>query len=218
MIHLCVLTHNRLPALQRLIESIRPVLGEGVRLIVLDQASDDGTWRLLQRLPETRGHALRSRVNLGCAGGRQFIADSLQRVLAPDDVLVFIDDDCYATNATWLDALTGPILQGEADITGVDGRIVGADGLTFPALSRSVDYVSGGRMAVRAEVFDHCNFDTDYNPNYYEDVDFCRWAQLEKFRLVAVGDVGLAHDDHPGDPMIAELNRQKFLHKWADQP
>ena len=214
-IYVCVLTCNRLAQLRRLVESIGPALiNRPVVLVVLDQASADGTPDYLSGdHPLLLAH-IHSAENLGCAGGRQYMVDTLSPCLLADDILVFLDDDCYATNTTWLGALTAPIRQGLADISGVDGRTVDADGMTHPVDS-GYDYVSGGRMAVRAEVFTRCAFDLRYNPNYYEDVDFCLEATAAGFRVQAVGDVGLAHDAHPGEPEQAERSRLENVAKWA---
>lgn len=215
MIAICILTRNRFSVLRRLVDSLRPVLSPDVFLVVLDQASTDGTRQYLASEPVTAAWALYADHNLGCAGGRQRQVDFLRAVLQPDEIAVFLDDDCYATNATWLDALTGPIRRGEADICGVDGRHIDAHGMTWQLQpGEQPDYVSGGRMAVRAAVFEACAFDPRFNPNYYEDVDFCFQARAAGYHIAAVGDVGMAHDDHPGDATAAAKSMRAFVDKW----
>lgn len=158
------------------------------------------------------------RRRLGCAEARALLVKKV--VPLPDDILVFLDDDMSATDDGWLQKLIEPILSGAADITGVDGRYVNTPNagyfVTRPAPYDKPDYVSGGWCAVSGRVFEAgITFDSDYFPNYWEDVDFCLRARLHGFRIVATGDVGLIHHGGPGNAKHATFTHDVFARKWT---
>lgn len=158
-----------------------------------------------------------SKKNLGCAGGRNFLIDRIKASgLEDDHIIVFLDDDLWVARHSWLFSLAGPIARGLTDICGVEGRYVTGDYHTLPIQgAQTPDYVSGGWMAVAGRVFNTgLRFDERFNPNYWEDVDFCYQARAAGFRLRAAGDIGLVHPSHPVNHDIANASRAKFIEKW----
>ncbi|MBX3081715.1 MAG: glycosyltransferase [Anaerolineae bacterium] len=230
-----ILTRNRLAMIRRLLSS--GMFWDGLSwwrnlsfehyadVIVLNQNSTDGTAEYLNDLhsrpyadPQWVEHVPMN-YNAGCAGGRNALVSRLhlQRL---DDIVVFLDDDIVPTSAQWLERLVAPILAGEADISGVDCRRIDVHGMTYVDAS-APHYVSGGWMAVRAELFMigryGLYFDDQFNPNYYEDVDWCLRATALGARLVCVGEIGLLHTPEPtiGQNLAGDASRVKFLKKWA---
>jgi GT2 family glycosyltransferase len=157
--------------------------------------------------------------NLGCAGGRKFLVDSLLADgLGRDDQLVFLDDDVEVLDRYWLWNLCSP-LAGEYSISGVGGRRVTEDYLTVID-TRNPSYVSGGWCAIRADVFlDGTTWDLRFNPCYYEDIDLCYQIREKDKRLICVPDVGLKHEHEPNEAaaQLVAINRQKFIEKWGNK-
>lgn len=233
-----ILTRNRLPMMRRLLNSVlfwhglgwwqsqwTPSVGNTVRtarVVVLDQASSDGTGGYVTELAEYRRsegmipiNLVTSERNLGCAGGRNALI-AHAKLEMPDDIAVFLDDDIVPTSHQWLERLIAPILSLEADISGVEGRSVDGQGRTHPATGQP-EYVSGGWMAARNGIFmAGQRFDERFNPNYYEDVDFCIEAAERGARITSVGEIGLLHtpDHGTNETLDGAASRKKFVDKW----
>ena len=207
MIYLCIISHKRPHILKRCVDSLQPV-AQRVQI-----------WTLQQGLPsdspfiEFNAHERRIITgNLGCAGGRKYLLKQL--CLKPDDITVWLDDDIVASGEAWLDALTQPLIDGSADITGVEGMEVLPTLYTQPT-DRAPHYVSGGWCAISAKVFlAGVTFDVRFTPNYWEDVDLCFQARSKGFRIVSVKNCGLHHQAHPGDMEAFEHSRQHFMMKY----
>jgi GT2 family glycosyltransferase len=214
MIHICILTVNRPNEFRRCIESIEPALRrDDVRLWTLEQGKEMGENYTFFVYKYGARPFLKTE-NLGCAGGRQYLLNWLTS--EPDDIIVFLDDDLYATDDTWLDALTLPIRAGVADITGVDARTVTPDFNTIPALDHnSVDYVSGGWSAWSARVFlAGLRFDDRFQ-NYYEDVAAGIIAKSMGFRITGVSGVALHHEPHGFNVDILLRSRELFIQHYS---
>jgi glycosyltransferase involved in cell wall biosynthesis len=111
-----VATHERAHLLPRLLGALEAQVGAGpFEVIVVDDASDDGTWRTLQALVRDARIPLRPfrlERNSGPATARNA---GWRAARAP--LVAFTDDDCVP-QPTWLSALTAAL--GEADL--VQGR------------------------------------------------------------------------------------------------
>lgn len=164
--------------------------------------------------------------NLGCAGGRKFLTEKIMKsrfcgeAFGAEDAIIFLDDDVVVHSEDWIRLLCEPLLL-DYSISGVAGRRVTEDVLTV-ADNTCPDYVSGGWCAIRGDVFlDGIQFDTDYYPNYFEDIQLCWEARAKGKKIIAVGFCGLAHNDNPiGRDMVAVSkavaeNRIKFAKKWG---
>jgi GT2 family glycosyltransferase len=217
MIHVAIVTYNRQPMLQRLLNNgdfwVGLALTGAADVTVLDQGSTDhtGSYLLGKDCRWIRGH-----FNYGCGGGRQRVVDYLQgKGLRPDDVIAFLDDDIRVGGDNWALQLTEPIRASRAAVSGALGRQVTEDWLTRPG--DPPDYVSGCAFAVRAQVFLDCSFDPQFFPNYWEDVDFCWQVRRLGYRIEAPKPVDLIHDTAADLASVAPLvaaNREKFRLKW----
>lgn len=216
---------QRSPGLGNIASMVRVAgdIAHTARVVVLDQAGTDGTQGYLAELSAYHQRdgllpidVITSDKNLGCAGGRNALITHAKLVMS-DDIAVFLDDDIVPTSHQWLERLVAPILAVNADISGVEGRTVDKQGWTHPATEQP-DYVSGGWMAVRNSIFmTGQRFDERFNPNYYEDVDFCRNAAERGGRIAAVGDIGLLHTPDHGttETLNGAMSRKKFVEKWG---
>lgn len=214
---------DRSEVLNRCIESLVSGMVRSslpARLLVLDQNSQDGTREALAALKRRFGTQitlLLSDTNLGCAGGRRAMAEHVMRDgMQAADCLIFLDDDIVATSDTWIDDLIRPIRSGQADITGYEGWKV--TDTFFTRKADDYDYVGGGRCAIRGGVFlQGCMFDVRFNPNYWEDVDFCLQARERGCRILEVPTVGLSHVSHGGNGAVMLQSREQFLKKWPPE-
>lgn len=175
-------THNHLDRLQVTLNALQSIHGSGVawELLVVDNASSDGTASYLKQLPAVwRGSSLRvvSEPQLGIAHARN-------RALAEakGEYILFIDDD-ETPDPNWLQAHTEAIRAFQPDALG--GRIMvsltdgGAPGWLKPELAgflgaldhgsvgawltRSETPVFTGNAAFRRAVFDRIGlFDTKF--------------------------------------------------------
>lgn len=155
--------------------------------------------------------------NWGCGGARQRMADIIHEQ-GHYDYLIFLDDDVIPTKAGWLDKLTEPLRNGY-HIAGVDSRRLDDRFLSVPCPPEQMTYTSGGRCAIRAEVFAAgCEFDPQFWPNYYEDADLCYQARAKGFKIACVENTGLEHEAVPNSAASAlvETNRAKFAQKWGN--
>jgi GT2 family glycosyltransferase len=209
VIYICIISYARPQILDRCIESLEPVL-DHVRLLTLQQGAFDDNFN------DVKFHYTLTE-NLGCAGGRKFLAEKLlKNELQSDDITVWLDDDLVAAGDAWLGQLCAPILEDKADITGVEGMEVLPSFYTRPCEDRELHYVSGGWCAISAKVFlAGCMFDKEYFPNYWEDVDIAYQARSKGFRIMQVPNYGLHHEPHPGNMEAFESSRRRFIEKWS---
>jgi GT2 family glycosyltransferase len=207
MIYICIVSYKRPEILQRCITSLEPVL-DRVHLLTLQQGAFDDNFN------DVKFHYTLTE-NLGCAGGRKFLAEKLLEYdLQPDDITIWLDDDIVASGDAWLSELCAPIILNSADITGVEGMEVLPTFYTKPCGDKQPDYVSGGWCAISARVFlAGCMFDTRFNLNYWEDVDFNYQARAKGFRIAQVSNLGLHHEAHGGNPQQFEYSRAQFIAK-----
>lgn len=91
---------------------------------------------------------------------------------------------------------------------------------------RDVDYCSGAAILVRGDVFAKVGgFDEQYAPAYYEDTDLAFAVRAAGFRAVVQPEAVVVHhegashgtDVSSGVKRFQELNRGRFVEKWADQ-
>lgn len=211
MIHICIVTMTREGKFVRCIESIFAAIWcDDVELWALEQGGTNYIGEIVGRYG---GTPYKSEINLGCAGGRQFLVDKID--LSPDDILIFLDDDLYAANDSWLETLVAPIRAGQADITGVQPMRLDAEFMAHPTGNDSPDYVSGGWCAISARVFlSGVKFDSGYT-NYYEDADLARQAAAKGFVIKGVSGVALHHDAHPGNVETMTASRLRYIRKWC---
>jgi GT2 family glycosyltransferase len=222
-IHIAVLTMGNQANIDRLFSDLfwSSVWGRVTSIHVLSQSNQFVVLdKPFSAYPALRLH--KSESNLGCAGGRKFLTERIMRMryiceaFSAEDVIVYLDDDIEVLAQDWLMKLVEPLLKGQS-ISGVAGRDLTPDLMTVPA-HHAVDYVSGGWCAIRGDVFlDGCMFDEQFNPNYFEDVDFCFQAREKSKSIYVVGDIGLRHEHLAGASAagLIEENRLKFGMKWG---
>ncbi len=231
-----ILTHNQLPYTQLCIESIRRVTDEPVELIVVDNASTDGTLSYLGGLSNVT--VIANSTNRGFpAGCNQGInAAKGQNVL-------LLNNDCVVTTG-WLRRLLGA-LQSDArvgvvgpcsnNVSGVQQvpvsyRQMGdLDGFAWER-GKSFDghYVDTHRlvgfcMLIKREVIERVGLlDERFGIGMFEDDDYCLRAIQAGYRAVIACDAFVHHFGsctlcHSGidAPKLFRRNEQLFRKKLA---
>lgn len=226
MIHIAILTYNRLQKLQRLLNALLPIdrtVTDFVCVHVFDQGSSDGTEAWCRTALSTAQYS-HAASNWGVAGGRQRLVDKIGKnfQLRDFDVIIFLDDDIVApSDDQWIHEFIRPIRRNEADIVGVEGWRVLPSGLTQRDDSEP-HYVSGGWCAIAGCVFNAgIEFDPRFNPSYFEDVDLCLQARARGFKIAVAPNVGLTHDPDAISSAkidVFEHSRRAFVEKWKLLP
>ncbi len=186
--------------------------GTTIEIIVVDDASSDGTATVLPRIAGLR--YLRHERNGG------FIAAcNTGAAQARGEVLVFLNNDTVPQPG-WLDALLWTLHEvPRAGIAGAqllypDGTLQEAGGVVFRdgqawnygrfespddpryAYLRDADYVSGAALAIRRTLFDAVGgFDTRYAPAYYEDTDLAFAVRAAGHRVLYQPGARVLHDE-----------------------
>ncbi|HLE16134.1 MAG TPA: glycosyltransferase family 2 protein [Anaerolineales bacterium] len=187
------------------IESLQVGLPEGVRIVVVDNASTDGSVRILRSRFSELVEIIENDRNLGFAGGvnaaiRQLLVDGVRSifflnndtVVSPDLLKQLIRTAETKTGA----GIVGPVIYYHAD----PGRIWRFGDREHPWLpfiyplsasflarhSREpfqVSYTTGCGMLVRSEVFEHVGLFDERYFMYFEDADFCRRVRQAGFEI-----------------------------------
>jgi GT2 family glycosyltransferase len=191
-----------------LADCLDAVLGQGGQVLVVDNASVDGTAALLaRRYPHVR--VLTSPINSGFAGG---VALALAEVATP--VVVWLNNDAVV-GPGWLAALLAPLADPSVAATTSrlllpDGRLNSAGGLLTANgyghdagfgtvddgrydVAREVAYGCGGALALRTDAVREVGGVDPRYFLYFEDVDLSWRLHLAGYRLVYVPDAVVVH-------------------------
>ncbi len=206
----------------RCIESFAHVLEPGWRIVLLDNASQDGTLEAVHnRFGEVLTHY--SPRNLGVATGRNVAARLAIQEFNPD-FLFFLDND-MEVSPTILSALLRALRQ-STEIGLATGKILmledrkrlyGAGGCYVDFAHGKTGHVgygetdlgqydqprdclpSGGCMMVKRQVFEKLEgFDAVFDPYGPEDLDFGLRARQAGYRGVYTPEAVLYHESTPG--------------------
>lgn len=237
MTSIIIPTHNALGLLSECVNAIRSHTGGRYEIIVVDNASADGT----DRYCRDQGLRLVSLpVNAGFPA-----ACNLGMQLACGDELLLLNND-VTVSPGWLDKLKRA-LYSEPDI-GIVGPVTNyASGRqrvedvphqleAFRRLPASPSDPSKWQVSprlvglcflLRRELLHTVGFlDERFAPGHYEDDDYCLRARIAGYRLLIAGDCLVHHEGSAGfralyRETLAELvdrNRRKFIEKWQTDP
>jgi GT2 family glycosyltransferase len=209
-----VVTYNSGATIEMCLAALAETRYRSVDVLVVDNASRDES----ADLAESRGvEVVRSRVNLGFAGGVNEAIAYWERNHGGADVYALLNPDCIVTPG-WF----GPLLVtlvAQPSIAVVGGRLhewgggalqhagarISANGITehigrgetdFSRYDRcaDVDYVTGALFAFRRDTWrTHGPFDPAYFPAYFEEVDFCVRCRKDGGRVVYVPESAAIH-------------------------
>ena len=209
-------------------------------LVLVDDASIDGTLDVVSNIRGLRVHALSS--NVGFLRAANEGAE-----LARGEHILMLNNDTEPVGR-WLDPLLEVFdrrpraLVVGSQLVYPDGTLQEAGGIIFRDGSgwnygrglspsdprvmyeRQVDYVSGAALLVRGDFFrQRGGFDEQYAPAYYEDTDLCFAAREAGGEVwyqpasIVVHHEGQSHgtDDSVGVKAHQPINREKFEKRWS---
>lgn len=231
-----VLTWNGRDLTLDCLESLTAVTTPGVRVIVVDNASGDGTAAAIARRFGERFTVLSNPSNLGYAAGnnagiRRALDDGANFVLLLNNDTV-VDPACVRELVRGLDEAPGAGIAGaktyyfaQPDRIWFAGGVVSLWRGTARHIGirehdrgqydtpRDVDYVSGCALMARREVFEAIGMlDASYRA-YFEDADFCMRAARAGFRVRYVPAAKVWHRISASTG--GQLSRRKATRKLA---
>ncbi len=209
-------------------------------LIIIDNASTDGTAEYLQKLSGDV-KIISNTENLGFT-----LAVNQGAALAEGKYLILLNNDT-SPQSGWLDRLVA-LAESDSAVGAVGAKLVYPNGalqeagaLIFsdgtgwnfgkgddPLLPRynaicEVDYCSGACLLVRHDLFKKLGgLDVRYAPAYYEDTDLCFGLRKLGAKVLYNPEAVVIHhesvtagkDYANGFRRYQEVNRQKFVEKW----
>ena len=238
-----ILTMNELDYTKRCLDTVFAYTPPPFELIIVDNASTDGTWPYLQSVCHKHKNVrlVRNATNLGFATGcNQGI------LLAEGEHVVLLNNDTLVTRK-WLDrlkaalndvpgaGLAGPVsnyVNGAQRIEGTDAQLRSLpDILKFAedlALRNAGETALASRLVgfcllVKRQVFDKIGlFDMAFGLGNFEDDDLCIRARLAGFKCVIARNVFIYHfggRTFAGNNINYEKhlkeNQARFSRKWA---
>ena len=217
---------NQLAYTQACLECLQADIAAGVRVIVIDNGSTDGTGRWLAAqngvvvISNTENRGCAAAWNQGC------------RAAEGADWVVVLNNDVLLP-AGWLKALIEGAEREKLDVVSPAMR---ERGMNYPFSEYAAGFMKrmagvvrrdaahGVCFAVRREVFAKVGgFDEGFRIGQFEDSDFFRRARLAGFRLGTVGDCFIHHfgsitqDALRGGPKVRPYeaeNRAYYRAKW----
>lgn len=172
-------TRNRVHILKQCLESLRALTYPDVRIIVVNDASTDGTKNFLDQLQDPKITPLHQSIRRGVSEARNWGAQE-----ASTNLIAYIDDDCVA-DADWLVQLLKPLA--DPTITFSFGTTLYVHKTYRGQFPEKVVTNSGGKwpgagnMAFRKQPFlANGGFDLQYEHFHNEDTELA-------IRLVASG-------------------------------
>jgi GT2 family glycosyltransferase/glycosyltransferase involved in cell wall biosynthesis len=236
-----IVMHNNRSIIERCLTTLSEhTQGFDVEIIVVDNASTDGSDELVERnFPHVR--LLRNAKN-GCSSGR-----NLGATATTGDYLVFLDSDQWFTSSAWL--FEADHILNHHPIVGAVGWTAGwfdpcLDSLAGPTVDccarrghnaevercgfrTDVTYLGSGGMFVPRRVWEQCaGFDPSYDPHAFEDTDFSFQVRKAGFKLAYRDLGGIRHQPHQttraadaDERYVQQFKRNSayFKSKWADQ-
>lgn len=232
--------HNNAKFTFNCLKSISKNTHGSFEIVVVDDASDDETPRLLKSVKNLK--IIRNSKNQG------FI-DSCNKGAGASKgkYLLFLNNDTIVTE-NWCDYLKDAILKDNVGAVGAklvypDGKLQEAGGVIWNDASgwnygkyedpdnpeynfvREADYCSGAVLLVKKDLFEKLGgFDERFKPGYYEDADLCFSIRKLGYRVLYQPKSVIVHfegatggtDINTGVKRHQEINRQKFYEKWKD--
>ena len=230
-----VLAHNALAYTQRAVRSVLEHTVTPFQLIVIDNASSDGTAGWFSALDDPRVRFVQSSVNLGVSGGRNA---GIDRVPQSAKYVTFLDNDVEVFAGWDLPFVTALEADDDVAIAGElgvnlewtrDGRVEHPlKGLPGPL---PTDMAVGFCMVMRAEAVKMIGrFDEGLGLFWHDDDDYAIRAKRLGYGIVHIGSCQVLHFEHRSSELVEGLwaapetpsdlsatNQQFLAAKWERQ-
>jgi GT2 family glycosyltransferase/tetratricopeptide (TPR) repeat protein len=231
-----VLTHNLLPYTRLCLDSVRRFTDEPYEVIVVDNASADGTPEYLESLAgvtlirnaTNRGFPAAANQGLRAARGRQALLLNNDTVVTTGWLRRMLD----ALHADPAVGLVGPcsnqVSGGQQVPADYDDDLVGLDGFAWDwgkahdGRREDADRLVGFCLLVRREVLDRVGLlDERFGVGCFEDDDYTRRALAAGYRAVVARDAFVHHfggrtflADRVDYASLLRRNRELYREKW----
>jgi GT2 family glycosyltransferase len=230
-----ILTWNGRALTLDCLRSLEGIVTPNVRLLVVDNASTDGTVEAIQTRYIDRVDIVINTSNLGYAGGNNV---GIRRALENGARFVLLLNNDTTVDAVFIDELLRPMQEsdmigitapkiyyaeppnriwyagGEVSLWRGTARHIGIRELDHGQYDRARDviYASGCALLARREVFERAGFLDETYRAYFEDVDLCVRASRAGFRVRYVPTAKLWHriSASTGGQLSAAKIRRKF--------
>jgi len=230
-----ILTWNGRALTMECLESLESVRTPDTHIIVVDNASNDGTAAAIRERYEARVEVIENESNLGFAAGNNV---GMRHALAAGAEFVLLLNNDTAVDPHFLDELLRPMLEdteigiavpkiyyytppdriwfagGEVFLARGTARHVGIrqrDAGQFDE-PRDTDYATGCALLARAGLIARVGLlDTSYVA-YFEDADFCMRARRAGYRIRYVPSAKVWHKISASTG--GQLGRRKILRKF----
>jgi len=237
-VSIIVVSYNSARYISECIDSLLQSDYPDFDLIVVDNASNDNTVKILENYRD-KIKLIPSKKNLGFAGG-----NNLGIKNSEGEVIVMINPDAYVTNNSLREMVLPLLLDEKAMITGPKifypktKKIQSAGGMVkknaipyhlgygkvdsyefdYP---REVDYVTGAAIALKRKIFEITGlFDTLFSPVYYEETDKCLATRKLGFKVLYVPQSIVYHHESTTLGVMSEkflknfhTSRFKYIYK-----
>lgn len=239
VVSILMVTYNKAEYTYQCLETIKAHSDVPYELVIVDNASSDGTANLLDRIENAT--VIRNRENVGflkaCNQGAQTVKG---------EYILFLNNDTQVP-PNWLNRLVETLrsypscgavgaklvfpngrLQ-EAGCTVLEDGVTRGNGRNSNPLNpdfcsvKEMDYCSGACLLVRKDLFTRLGwFDERYSPAYYEDADLCFGIRKLGYKVVIQPEVQVIHYEFGSGSFgkayeLSLENRKKFMEKWATE-
>lgn len=232
-------TYNGRHLLQACVESIRQYTDTPYEIIVVDNASTDGTDAYCRNqqlmyisLPENRGFPYACNMGLQLASGDELL-------LLNNDVIVSFNWLSNLKAALYSAAdigIVGPVTNYASGRQKVSTAYTDMPGYHSEAQAANIrnpmKWMEAVRLVGLCFLFKRTVLNTvglldeRYSPGHYEDDDYCYRARLKGFKLLIAGDCLVHHEGSASFKQVyptelqelVERNRKLFMSKWHLDP
>ncbi|WP_151736660.1 glycosyltransferase family 2 protein ['Paenibacillus yunnanensis' Narsing Rao et al. 2020] len=232
-------TYNGLGLLRSCVEAIRAHTVSPYEIIVVDNASEDGTDLYCRSnhiafvsLPENRGFPAACNLGLQLASGDELLLLNNDVIVAPG----WLDNLKAALYSAPEVGIVGPVTNYASglqrvktyysDLAGFYDE-AGRANVPDPRKWRQTRRLVGLCFLFKRELLETVGLlDERFSPGHFEDDDYCYRARLRGYRLLIAGDCLVHHEgsasfkEHYAEALsgLLERNRRLYIEKWQIDP